>query len=254
MRLADWEEPRGRDYFDFSSAAKRPIVHGKVCRPAGKGRVSLSKRNGGLMVNDRSVAALRLEHRRMWRYGLLKRGLDVACVALLAPVALPLLCVLAVAVRYGSPGPVFVRHMRVGVYGKPFRLYAFRLSSRVSDQEGPLPDDGIGEKTRAGRFLQRTNLEALPWLLNVFKGEMSVVGPRPERPEVVEGYTEYQRLRLLVPPGITGLWQISKHKGLPPQRYLEYDLTYVSAMNVWLDARILLFTLPLLFRKGSLFS
>ena len=106
--------------------------------------------------------------------------------------------------------------------------------------------------TRFGRFLRRWSLDELPQLFNVFKGEMSIVGPRPEMPFLVQQYEPWQRRRLVVKPGLTGLWQVVGRKELPLQRNIEYDLYYVRHRGWLLDATILLRTIPaVLFRRGA---
>jgi len=118
-------------------------------------------------------------------------------------------------------------------------------------QEAPEnPDDP--RITRAGRFLRKYSLDEIPQLLNVFRGEMSMVGPRPEMPFIVEKYEEWQRRRLCVKPGITGLWQIVGRKKLPLYRNLEYDFYYIRNQSLMLDLIILWKTIPaVLFGKGA---
>jgi len=173
-------------------------------------------------------------------YDILKRIIDL-CISSLAIVALiPLYLGVALFIKCDSPGPVFFRQKRVGLHGEEFTIYKLR-TMRVDTPTymwtpGSANDPRI---TRVGRFLRRTSFDELPQLLNVFKGDMSLVGPRPEMPFIVEKYTEYQRQRLTVIPGITGLWQISGDRALQIHENLEYDFYYIANRSLSLDLAIL---------------
>ena len=143
-----------------------------------------------------------------------------------------------------SPGPVFFTHERVGKAGKPFRLYKFRTMQVETNQYevSPLsPDDP--RITRIGRFLRKTSLDELPQIINVLKGEMSLVGPRPEMPFIVATYDDIHKARLAVLPGITGLWQLSADRRKPIHENMDYDLYYIKNMSFFLDITILINTL-----------
>lgn len=183
------------------------------------------------------------------RYRPLKRAFDLCCTLAVLPVAVPLALVLALAIRMDSPGPVVFRHRRLGWRGHPFTLYKFRTLRRDAHPYAPHPARQDDPRiTRMGRLLRRTNLDELPQLYNILKGEMSLVGPRPEMPSIVAGYSPTQRLRLLAKPGLTGLWQISPHRGRPIHEHMEHDLAYLRTMSLPQDVRILLRTLPFLVR------
>ncbi|HUI84631.1 MAG TPA: exopolysaccharide biosynthesis polyprenyl glycosylphosphotransferase [Candidatus Binatia bacterium] len=173
-----------------------------------------------------------------------KRTLDVlisgAALLLLAPLA----AVIAVAIRSTSPGPVLFRQQRAGKGGRLFSIYKFRTMYQEVPQYGYSPQ-GTGDPrvTPIGRFLRRTSVDELPQLLNVFLGQMSLVGPRPEMPFLVEQYTPLQRQRLAVKPGMTGLWQISADRAFLIHENMEYDLFYVRHRSLFMDAAILLHTL-----------
>lgn len=187
--------------------------------------------------------------RREHRYRPMKRALDVCCTLAVLPLVAPVMLLLAAAILVDSPGPVIFRHRRLGWRGRPFMLYKFRTMRRDAQPYAPHPESRRDARvTRVGRFLRRTNLDELPQLLNVLRGEMSLVGPRPEMPHIVAAYTQEQRLRLLAVPGLTGLWQISPHRGSPIHEHMEHDLAYLRRMSPWLDAWIMLRTLPLLVR------
>lgn len=166
------------------------------------------------------------------------RGLDVVVLALVAVPALVVGAACAVAIKLTSSGPVLFRQERVGRDGVPFVAVKFR-SMLVGDNPLVPDDDRI---TSAGRILRRTSLDELPQLLNVARGEMSIVGPRPTLAEQVALYDDRQRQRLAVKPGLTGLAQIRGRNELRWAERIEHDLEYVQTRSLWLDLRILVAT------------
>ena len=160
---------------------------------------------------------------------------------------LPLFVVLAVLIKCDSKGPVFFRQRRVGRNGRTFTLWKFRtmLAGGAAYAVKPGSDDDPSI-TRVGSLLRRRGLDELPQLFCVLAGDMSMVGPRPEMPFIVETYTERQRARLDVTPGITGLWQVAGPKHEPIQDNLQYDLYYIQHRSLQFDAWILLQTLRIL--------
>jgi len=187
---------------------------------------------------------------------LLKRAIDVALSGMALVLLSPLMGLIAIAIKLDSPGPVFFKQKRVGRRGKVFTIYKFR--SMVEGAEEMLPQlmehnevDGPifkmkddPRRTRVGRFLRRTSLDELPQLYNVLKGDMSLVGPRPPIPEEVEQYKEWQKKRLEVLPGITGLWQVSGRSRLSFDDMVLLDIYYAENWSLWLDFTILLRTIP----------
>jgi lipopolysaccharide/colanic/teichoic acid biosynthesis glycosyltransferase len=176
------------------------------------------------------------------------RGLDIA-IALLALVVLsPLLLIAAIAIKLGGLGPVLYRQRRVGLNGAEFELLKLRTMVEGSDPVGVgtvvTRDDP--RVTRAGRVLRRTSLDEIPNLLNVLRGEMAIVGPRPTIPAQVVDYTPQQHRRHEVRPGITGWAQVQGRAGIPWDERIELDVYYVDHRSPALDARILLKTLWLL--------
>ena len=154
-----------------------------------------------------------------------------------------LLC-LAVLVRLKLGAPVLFRQTRPGLHGRPFSILKFRTMTDARDALGNLLPDGE-RLTRFGRFLRSTSLDELPELFNVLRGEMSLVGPRPEMPFITRKYTALERQRLKVKPGITGLWQVyARSENLPIHHHIEYDLFYIENMSVLLDLIIIIDTLP----------
>lgn len=176
---------------------------------------------------------------------LLKRGLDLSISVPVVLLTAPLFALIALLIRFDSPGPTFFSHDRVGKDGRIFRLHKFRTMRADSNPYAVAPGDQSDPRiTRFGKFLRKTSLDEMPQFWNVLKGEMSVVGPRPEMPFIVATYAPWQRRRLDVPQGITGLWQIAGRKQLPLHYNLEYDFYYIRNWSILLDIAILLRTIP----------
>ncbi len=185
---------------------------------------------------------------------LVKRLFDLVIGGLLTFLLLPVMGVVALAIKLDSPGPILFRQQRVGENGRLFTMYKFRsmvanaeeLREQVIevDEEGHVihkkPDDP--RVTRVGRFIRRYSLDELPQLFNVLKGDMSLVGPRPELPWLVEKYEPWQRKRFAVPQGITGWWQINGRSDKLMHLHTEDDLFYIKNYSLWLDIYILLKT------------
>jgi exopolysaccharide biosynthesis polyprenyl glycosylphosphotransferase len=186
-------------------------------------------------------------------YEAAKRAFDV-CGALAGLAALaPLLLWCVWRIRATSPGPALFTQVRVGRHGRSFRMIKFRTMHLDVAPEAISPTGpGDPRVTRTGRWLRATSIDELPQLLNVLRGEMSLVGPRPEMPFIVAGYDDWERRRLSVKPGITGLWQILGRKDLPMHRNLQYDFYYIRNRSIALDASILLRTAgAVLSRRGA---
>ena len=183
----------------------------------------------------------------------LKRVLDLVIAVPLAIVSLPLMALCAFALKRDSPGPAIFVHERVGQGGRRFQMYKFRTMVQDADPYQPAPENSDDARiTRIGRLLRKLSLDELPQVWNVIKGDMSMVGPRPEMPFIVERYEPWQRRRLDVPQGITGLWQVAGRKRLPLHLNLEYDFYYVRNWSLLLDVGILLRTiLAVLFGSGA---
>jgi exopolysaccharide biosynthesis polyprenyl glycosylphosphotransferase len=186
-------------------------------------------------------------------YEPMKRAFDVAGALLALVFAAPLLAWCALRIRLDSPGPAFFRQTRAGLSGRPFRMWKLRtMRADVGPYELAPRAAGDPRVTRYGGWLRATSIDELPQLLNVLRGEMSLVGPRPEMPFVVDGYDEWQRRRLTVKPGITGLWQILGRKDLPMHENLQYDFYYIRNRSLALDLSILIRTTSaVLARKGA---
>jgi lipopolysaccharide/colanic/teichoic acid biosynthesis glycosyltransferase len=183
----------------------------------------------------------------------MKRAIDVAVSALALLLLSPVLLAVALAVALESGFPVLFKQQRVGRGDREFGLYKFRSMVKNAAAIGPYHTASDDPRiTRSGRFIRRTSLDELPQLLNVLKGEMSLVGPRPDVPAQRALYTpqDWQE-RCSVRPGITGLAQAKLRSEATPQQRLDLDLRYVREQSLALDLRILLWTLGRLTGKGS---
>lgn len=172
---------------------------------------------------------------------LAKRWFDVIVTLSVMPVALPAFLLVALAVRCGIGSPILFKQQRPGLYGSPFTLFKFRTMTDARDRDGQLLPDSQ-RLTRVGRFLRSTSLDELPELLNVLKGDMSLVGPRPLLMEYLAHYTPEQQRRHLVPPGLTGWAQVNGRNTANWQQRFLLDLWYVEHRSMWLDCKILLLT------------
>lgn len=174
----------------------------------------------------------------------------VGSVAILA-VTLPLMLVVALLIKASSQGPILYKQKRVGKDGKVFTLYKFRtMVDNAEDHVGPVlaAKDDV-RVTPVGRVLRRVRMDELPQLFNVLWGDMSLVGPRPERPYFVNQHKALQGVRLAVKPGLTGLAQIRSFYDLKPDHKIKYDNLYIQRRSVFLNAYILLQTIPVIFTK-----
>ncbi len=187
---------------------------------------------------------------------LMKRAMDILLSALALMVAGPIMLLTALVVRLESPGPAIFKQIRVGKRGRPFTIYKFRSMRRGAEEEqsqlldrneasGPLFKIKADPRlTRVGRFLRRASLDELPQFINVLRGEMSLVGPRPGPPHEVAQYQSWHRQRLEVAPGITGLWQVSGRSELTFDEMCLLDIYYIENWSLGLDLTILLRTIP----------
>jgi exopolysaccharide biosynthesis polyprenyl glycosylphosphotransferase len=186
----------------------------------------------------------------------LKRAADLVLIVLLGLVALPVVALIALAIRMNSAGPVIYRQTRIGKNGKPFTCYKFRsmitgadsqqgLVAKMNEATGPLFKMRNDPRTTAvGQWLRRYSLDELPQFYNVLRGDMSLIGPRPNLPQEVEQYQEWHKKRLSVSPGITGLWQVSGRSDLTFDEMVLLDIYYVENWTLALDLHILLRSIP----------
>jgi len=177
-------------------------------------------------------------------YEVAKRTFDVILSLLLGLVAIPIFLGVAVLIKLDSRGPILFRQQRIGRAGVPFAMFKFRTMAATAPAYECSPRDSNDPRiTRIGRFLRRSSLDELPQLMNVLRGEMSLVGPRPEMPFIVARYTAQERARLAVLPGVTGLWQLSGDRNYMIHDNIEYDLYYIQHRNFFMDTALLLHTL-----------
>jgi lipopolysaccharide/colanic/teichoic acid biosynthesis glycosyltransferase len=171
----------------------------------------------------------------------IRRGIDIVVSSLLLALGAPVLALAALAVRVESPGPVLYRQERSGLHGQRFDVLKLRTMVQGAEHLGAglAIDAGDSRITRVGALLRRTSLDELPNLLNVLRGEMSLIGPRPTLPVQAAQYTERQRGRLAVKPGITGWAQVNGRASLPWAERIELDLYYIEHRSISLDVRIL---------------
>jgi lipopolysaccharide/colanic/teichoic acid biosynthesis glycosyltransferase len=207
----------------------------------------LALRSNGLSVSSRA----------------LKRALDVAVSASLLFLLAPLLAGIAVAVKLTSPGPVFFRQRRIGLKNDAFDIVKFRtMGLDAESQKAGLRHqneaDGLFKIaddpriTAVGRYLRRASFDELPQLFNVVRGQMSLVGPRPLVPDEDAQVEGWHRRRLLVKPGMTGLWQIFGSSRIPLAEMVKIDYLYGANWSLWLDVKVLLRTVPyVLSRRGQ---
>lgn len=199
-------------------------------------------------------------HRHYW---MLRRAQDIVFSLLALILLAPLALVISLAIVLDSPGDgAIFRQRRVGRDGKLFWLYKFRTMCpdaekrlnellKLNQMDGPVfKIKGDPRITRVGRFLRKTSLDELPQLLNVLRGDMSIVGPRPALPREVELYSDYQRQRLYVTPGLSCYWQITPHRNeMSFDEWVALDLKYIQERSFWVDWKIIFLTVRAMFMK-----
>ncbi|WP_051348467.1 sugar transferase [Peribacillus kribbensis] len=199
-------------------------------------------------------------------YLITKRAMDLSFAACGIILLSLLFIIIALLIKLEDPrGSVFFCQKRVGLNGREFKMFKFR--SMVSNAEEKLSEllkynevSGAMFKmkddpriTKIGRFIRKTSIDELPQLINVIKGNMSLVGPRPPLPREVEQYTEYDKQRLLVTPGCTGLWQVTERNNVGFDEMVELDLTYIKKRTLLFDVKIILKTVLVLFGSQKAF-
>ncbi|MFO0722573.1 MAG: sugar transferase [Myxococcota bacterium] len=193
-----------------------------------------------------------------------KRLMDILGGAFLILCSAPVMIGIALAIKIGSPGPVLFRQTRAGRNGRKFTMLKFRSMvidaekkkaelMHLNEMSGPVfkitKDPRI---TPIGAFIRKTSLDELPQFFNIFMGDMSLVGPRPPLPSEVDQYKPWQRRRLSVKPGLTGLWQVSGRNNIDFEEWMRLDLRYIDDWSLWLDAKILIRTVPaVIFKTGA---
>lgn len=193
-----------------------------------------------------------------------KRQMDVAGAAAILILFAPLMLLIALAIRFSSPGPIFFTQRRGGIGGKVFHMYKFRSMyvdaearkadlMRFNERSGPVfKMENDPRITAIGRFIRKTSLDELPQLFNVLRGEMSLVGPRPLPVTEEKGYSHWHWRRLDVKPGLTCIWQVTSRHDRDFDKWVRLDLQYIRELSFWLDMRLLLQTIPaVLAQRGA---
>jgi len=186
----------------------------------------------------------------------LRRAIDIVVSALGLVLASPLIAAAIVAIRLEGPGPALFRQLRAGKDGQPFEMLKLRTMVKDAERTGAGLAVNLGDAriTRVGALLRRSSLDELPNLINVLRGEMSLIGPRPTLPAQVAHYTERQRGRLAIRPGITGWAQVNGRASLPWDERIELDLYYIEHRSAALDMRILARTVALVLGGSGLYK
>jgi len=186
----------------------------------------------------------------------IRRAVDIAVSALALALSAPVVALAMIAIRIESPGAVIYRQRRAGLHGRPFEVLKLRTMVDGAERMGAglAVNANDSRITRVGAFLRRASLDELPNLVNVLRGEMSLIGPRPTLPVQVEQYTERQRGRLAIRPGITGWAQVNGRASLPWSERIELDLHYIEHRSLALDLEILRRTVAMVLGGSDLYK
>ena len=217
------------------------------------------KIEGCCMTENIDIELNQKEVNGQYGYRILKRSFDIIASVIGLVVLSPVFLAVAIAIKCDDGGPVFYDQIRIGKNGKKFKMYKFR-SMRVNaeDEIEKLQEhsevDGAMFKmkndprvTRVGKFIRKTSIDEFPQLSNVLLGQMSIVGPRPPLPREVADYTQYDKQRLYVKPGCTGLWQVTARNSVGFQEMVNIDLDYIQRRSIWLDLKIMFKTVKVIF-------
>lgn len=195
-----------------------------------------------------SVETLEFTKRHILSYSILKRCFDIIISSIMMIFLLPIFLVVFIAIKMEDRGPTFYKQIRTGKNGEDFAIFKFRSMKNITEINGHklTHDERV---TKIGKFLRRTSIDELPQIINVLRGEMSIIGPRPWIPEYYENFTEKQKHRCDVLPGITGLAQARGRNGLTVFEKINYDLKYGKEMSFKLDLKILKETFSIVSRE-----
>lgn len=185
-----------------------------------------------------------------------KRMIDIVASTVALLLLTPVFAMIAIAIRIDSPGSFFFTHLAAGRDGKPFSQWKFRTMTKEAGQRGnPFEISAYDPRiTRIGHFLRRWSLDELPQLWNVIRGDMSLIGPRPNFAETAARYSSYEMQRLSMRPGLTGLAQIHGRNLIPWHERVPLDITYIEDYSLWLDAKIAIWTLPIWLRGEGIYG
>ena len=174
-------------------------------------------------------------------YKNIKRLFDIVFSLIGLIISSPLLLIISIAIKLESKGPIIFQQDRIGLNGKIFKIYKFRSMYVGAEKGGVYETKGDKRVTKVGRFIRKTSIDELPQFLNIIKGDMSIIGPRPTltyHPWPYEEYTETQKKRFSVRPGVTGWAQVNGRKELPWDKRIEYDVEYVENLSLFFDLKI----------------
>lgn len=205
-----------------------------------------------IKINQETVNA-------QYGYEFFKRLFDVIASMIGLVLLSPIFLIVAIAIKCDDGGPVFYDQIRIGKKGKSFRMYKFRsmrvnAENEIENLKDHSEVDGAMFKmkndprvTRVGKFIRKTSIDEFPQLVNVLLGQMSIVGPRPPLPREVVKYTDYDKQRLYVKPGCTGLWQVTARNSVGFKEMVNIDLEYIQNRSIWLDLKIIFKTIKVIF-------
>jgi exopolysaccharide biosynthesis polyprenyl glycosylphosphotransferase len=187
---------------------------------------------------------------------IIKRLVDIIGSITLLIILLPLMLIISLIIKMDSSGPVIFVQERIGKDRKPFNIYKFRTMVLGAEHKGTgfFTGENDSRVTRVGRLLRKTSLDELPQLINVLKGDMSLIGPRPTLRYQVEKYNDFQLQRLKMKPGITGLAQVNGRNSIPWEERIKYDVEYVNNYSLLLDFIIFIKTIAVLFKTDSVYG
>ena len=215
-------------------------------------------------VPMRHAQSKRIHQTLTTRQRIMKRLFDITVSSIVLFLAFPVMVMVSIAIMIYDPGPILFKQSRVGEGGKLFKIYKFRSmvinadamleKYAIKDENGNMIHKHANDPrvTPIGRLIRKTSLDELPQLVNVIKGDMSLVGPRPELPKIVNGYENWQYERFSVPQGITGWWQVTGRSEKPCHLNTDADVHYIKQYSLWMDIKIMLMTVPALLKgKGA---
>ncbi|WP_343776645.1 sugar transferase [Clostridium sartagoforme] len=210
-----------------------------------------------LQINEQEI--IEIERKESAIYNISKRALDIIASTLGLIILSPILLVVAILIKLESKGPAIFSQKRIGLNKKEFKMYKFRSMvqnaeelkeklAKKNEMSGPMfKMKNDPRVTKVGKFIRKTSIDELPQLINVLKGEMSLVGPRPSLPKEVLKFEPWMLKRLSVKPGLTCYWQVSGRNNIDFENWMKLDLQYVNDRSFWLDLKLILKTAGVLF-------
>ena len=210
-------------------------------------------------INNICYDIEKIDYEKTYIYLIFKRLIDIIGSLVGIIVLLPILIITAISIKLDSKGIIIFSQERVGFKGKKFKMYKFRsmVSNAEALKEGLMNKNEMSGPmfkikrdpriTKVGRFIRKTSIDELPQLFNVLKGDMSLVGPRPNLPKEVSRFNEYQMQKLLAKPGLTCYWQVMGRNNIEFEEWMELDIKYICDRNTWVDIKLIIKTFFILF-------